>query len=115
MTTKIGLSGSEATVLDPVVEPAYEITATQLGGTRRTLSGARIRHIEAQKRTWSVTWSGMTSAQLTTLVTELNRQANLSWKPPDGGTFTVQCDTFLTSPMPQAPDYWQVTATLEEV
>lgn len=115
MTTKIGLSGSEATVLDPVVEPAYETTATQVGGVRRSLSGARIRHIAALKRTWSVTWAGMTAAQLTTLTAELSRQANLSWMPPDGGTYTVQCDTYTASPMPQAPDYWQVTATLEEV
>lgn len=115
MTTKIGLSGSEATVLDPVVEPAYEIVAMQLGGVRRTLSGARIRHIAAQKRVWNVTWSGMTSTQLTTLLAELNRQANLSWIPPNGGTYTVQCDTYTQTPMPQAPTYWQVTATLEEV
>ncbi len=112
MTTKIGLSGAEATVNDPLRNSEYEQRADQIGGAERALDGTRKRHLVAQKRRWTVTWV-LTDAELSALTTELNRQADLSWQPPTGSTFTVQCDNYTVRPYAKA--HWILTAVLEEV
>lgn len=113
MTTQIGLSGSEATVPDPVYDGPYEQTPTMIGASQRTLDGTRKRHIAAQKRTWRVVWQALTTAQRSTLTTELDRKADLSWLPPDGGTYTVQVDSYTIDAFTQ--DTWAITAVLEQV
>lgn len=113
MTTQIGLSGSEATVPDPVYDGPYEQTPTMIGASQRTLDGTRKRHIAAQKTTWRVVWQGLTMAQRNAITAELNRKSDLSWKPPTGGTYTVQVDSYTSDAFTQ--DTWAITAVLEQV
>jgi len=113
MTTKIGVSGNEATVPDPVYDGPYEQTPTMVGTSQRMIDGTRKRHIAAQKRTWRVVWAGLTSAQRATLTTELDRKADLSWKPPDGGTYTVQIDSYTVEAFTQ--NTWRVSVVMEQV
>lgn len=113
MTTKIGLPGSEETVPDPIYDGPYEQTSTMVGTSQRTLDGTRKRHIAAQKKRWLVVWQALTTAQQNTLTTELNRKADLSWKPPTGSTYTVQVDSYTVDAFTQST--WQVTAIMEQV
>lgn len=112
VTTKIGLSGSEATVKNPA-KNSYKKSNKQLGGSQRTADGTRKRHITATKGTWSVTWEMLDSTERSTLVTELNRQVTLSWQPPEGSTYSVQVDEY--SETPQGVGLFIINATLEEV
>lgn len=112
MTTTIGIYGSEATVPDPVKEshqPVYEL----VGASGRTLNATRIRHVVTQKRRWPKLEFICTSAEKTTLTTELDREADLHFLSPDGSTATVQADSYeverLTSGM------YSVRVSLEEV
>jgi hypothetical protein len=113
MTTQIGLSGSEATVPDPVYDGPYEEMSTMIGASARMLDGTRKRHITARKRTWRVVWEGLTDSALTTLTAELNRKSDLSWQPPNGGTYVVQADGYIVEAFTH--NTWRVTVTLEEV
>ncbi len=113
MTTKIGLAGSEATVPDPVYDGPYEQAATMIGASTRVIDGTRKRHVSAQKYRFDVVWEGLSNAELSTLTTELNRKADLSWEPPSGGDYTVQIDTYTIQAFTQ--DTWKVVASMEQV
>jgi len=113
MTTRIGLSGAEVTVPDPVVDPDYEESPELLAGVQRALDGTLQACYAGSKLRWRVTWQMLTAAQRTTLVTELTRASNLSWEPPTGGSYTVH-----VVPSPDVrgtPLGWTVRAELMEV
>ena len=113
MTTQIGLSGSEATVPDPLLSE-YVVEDNMISGAERVLSGAlRTQFVVAKKRWPRVVWRGVTSAQLATLLGELRRLAHLSWKPPETGTFTVRVVSSSWRKLNAAR--YEVTAELEEV
>lgn len=113
MTTKIGLSGSEATVPDPLLSE-YVVEDNIIAGAERVLSGALRTQFVAAKRRWpSVVWRGVTSTQRDTLLGELRRLAHLSWQPPETGTFTVKVVSSSWRKLNAAR--YEVTAELEEV
>jgi len=84
VTTKIGLSGSEATVANPEVQ-SYQPREDFIGSSARALDGTLRTQIVALKRKWSVTWAAQEGVALSGLLTELRRLATLSWYPPEGG------------------------------
>lgn len=113
MTTKIGLSGSEASVPDPLLSD-YVVEDNIIAGAERTLDGTlRTQFVAAKKRWPSVVWRGVTSTQRDTLLGELRRLAHLSWKPPESGTFTVRVVSSSWRKLNAAR--YEVTAELEEV
>lgn len=113
MTTKIGLSGSEASVPDPLLSD-YVVEDNIIAGAERTLDGTlRTQFVAAKKRWPSVVWRGITSTQRDTILTELRRMAHLSWQPPESGTFTVRVVSSSWRKLNAAR--YEVTAELEEV
>lgn len=115
MTTKIGLSGSEITTSDPDVE-SYDVTITHIGASQRALDGTLRRQIVATKRRWVVTWRGQSGTSRSDLLTELMRQANLMWYPPDGGgPHTVQVNEFKQKFYSGSAVVADISATLEQV
>lgn len=113
MTTKIGLTGSEANVPDPLLSE-YVVEDNIIAGAERVLSGAlRTQFVAAKKRWPSVIWRGVTSTQRDTLLGELRRLAHLSWQPPESGTFTVKVVSSSWRKLNAAR--YEVTAELEEV
>jgi len=113
MTTKIGLSGSEASVPDPLLGD-YAVDDAIIAGAERTLDGTlRTQYVAAKKRWPNVVWRGVTSTQRDTLLGELRRLAHLSWKPPETGTFTVRVVS--SSWRKLSATRYEVTAELEEV
>jgi len=105
MTTKIGLSGSLATVPDPSKEMTQ--TDVYIASHQRALDGAALSQYVAAKKSWKVSWKHLTATQLATLLTELRRQAHLVWEPPDSGSYTI----YVTEP----PTFKQTTATRYEL
>jgi len=92
MSAQIGVSGSLATVPNPVHVPAYGMTVEHRGSQYETKSGTTRRHVAATKRTWTPMWEALSSADYTTLTTELNRTAQLVWAPDatmGGGSYNV--------------------------
>jgi len=110
MTTKIGLSGSEATVPDPLINEPYEIGSGFVGASVRTINGTLVTHRVARKQTWRVIWR---TASPDTITDELDRLANLSWQPPEGGTYTVVVREYRKRPLNAS--LYQIDAMLEEV
>jgi hypothetical protein len=110
MTTKIGLSGSEATVPDPLINEPYEIGSGFIGASTRSINGTLLTHRAARKQTWRVIWRTTAPDDITD---ELNRLANLSWQPPEGGTYTVSVRDYKKTPLNAS--LYQIEAFLEEV
>jgi len=113
MTTQIGLSGSQVTVRDPDVP--HGPTYITVGGAQRAVDGTRIQHDVVQKRRWEVVWTQLTSAQESTLMTELVRTSDLAWSPPEGGSYTVQVVQGSLSSQKTETERYTVKVTLEEV
>ncbi len=113
MTTKLGLPGAPVTVPDPDLE-SYTRMPQMIGAVERTLGGTRKRHIVAQKATWRARWDGLTTVEKTALAAELNRQSDLVWEPPEGGSFTVQVDRFDLRYFANI-DRWCIECDLEQV
>jgi len=89
MTTRLYRAGQAAvTVRDPDVPlPKVRI---RLAAQRRTLDGSLKQHIATSKWRWTATWTLLTSAQYTTLIAELDREQDMTWVPPEGGSHTVR-------------------------
>lgn len=89
MTTKIYQVGQAAvTVADP--EGPLTKTRRRLVGQERALDGTLNTLYVAHKWSWALVWVGLTAAQYTTLWTELDRQEDMSFQPPDEATlYTV--------------------------
>lgn len=117
MAHKIGVSGSEYTL--PVTPEAetYEYGPVQLAGMARALDGSGITHYVAAKRRWAGHWAGLTAAQRNSIMTELERQAHLSWYPAEAPAtqYIVRVLSGFARPMAEAPDWWEVHFELEEV
>lgn len=93
MTTKIGITGSEATVPDPYMETyRYELFFVQ--SSQRALSGTNRRQIAAQKRRWHVEWRMVNATMRSTIMTELNRTITLSFITPEGSTYNVHVNSY---------------------
>jgi hypothetical protein len=111
MTTKIGLSGSEATVPDPIISEPYEIGSGFIGASVRTVNGTLKTHRAARKQTWRVIWR---TTSPDTITDELDRLSDLSWQPPEGGSYTVALQGNYRK-MPLNASLYQIEAMLEEV
>ena len=89
MTTKLYRTGeSEVTVRDPDVP--IDKTRLRIGAQRRTLDGSLKQHIVTSKWRWTLNWTLLTSAQYATLIAELDREQDMTFAPPDGGSHTVR-------------------------
>jgi hypothetical protein len=93
MTTKIGISSSEATVPDPHLG-TYRVELFFVQSSQRALDGTNRRQIIAQKRRWHIEWRAIPSATCTTIMNELNRTITLSFMPPEGGTYNVHVNSY---------------------
>lgn len=91
MTTQLYRAGQAAvTVRDPDVPIAKQ--RLHLSAQRRTLDGSLKQHIATSKWRWEPEWTLLTAAEYNTLITELDREQDLTWRPPDEGgtTYTVR-------------------------
>ena len=117
MAHKIGLSGSEYTLpVNPEAE-TYDVGIVSLAGMGRALDGSALTHYVAAKRRWRGHWTGLTAAQRDSIMTELERQAHLSWYPVEADTtqYTVRVLSATWNPMPGAPAWYEVHFELEQV
>lgn len=94
MTTKLYRVGqSEVTVRDPEAPPEYKKTRLRVEGRQRAVDGTLNVLAVTKKWVWDLVWIGLTSSQYTTLWTELDRQEQMTWNPPDEATtYTVVVD-----------------------
>ena len=117
MAHKIGLSGSEYTLPANPEAETYEVGAVQLAGMGRALDGSALTHYVAAKRRWRGHWAGLTTAQRDSIMTELERQAHLSWYPVEAPTtqYTVRVLSASWKPMAGAPAWYEVYFELEQV
>lgn len=111
MTTKLGTSGSETTINDPLRD-GYESELLPIAGSVRTLDGTLRFDITAMKRYWRVPIV-CTSAELTTLNGLLDDLTTQSWMPPEGGTYTVRVVTSKHATF--GATHYRVDFELEEV
>ena len=90
MTTQLYRVGQGAvTVRDPE-GPEYRKTRLRIEGRQRTIDGTLNVLSVALKWAWDLVWQKLTSAQYATLWTELDRQEQMTWNPPDeAATYTV--------------------------
>jgi len=117
MAHKIGLSGSEYTLpVNPEAE-TYEVGSVQLAGMARALDGSGITHYVAAKKRWAGHWAGLTAAQRNSIMAELERQAHLSWYPPEAADtqYIVRVLSGFARPMADASGWWEVHFELEQV
>ena len=114
MTTKLYRVGQAAvTVADP--QAPLRKTRVRVQGQQRALDGTMNTLYVATKWRWYVEWKGLSSAQYTTLWTELERQQSMTFIAPDGATtYTVVVVGDITV-QPDGFDHYNVYATLEEV
>jgi len=114
MTTKLYRVGeAQVTVADP--EGPLLKVRRRIAGQGRALDGTMNTLHVAKKWAWDLEWRGITSAQYTTLWTELDRQENMTFSPPDeAGTYTV---VVVGDPEvePNGHGQYTVRAVLEEV
>jgi len=113
VTTQIGLSGAQVTVRDPDVPE--EIRRDQVATARRAIDGTMRKQITASKREWHYRWTRLTSAENTTLLTELVREATLVLSPPDGGSYNVIVDPGTLVTRRSEIDDYEVESVLKEV
>ena len=113
MTTKVYASGgAPVTVRDPD-QDGFKWVPITFGAIERCLDGTARQHVLPTKRRWSLKWSGLTSAEYVTLMTQLSLGTSLDFIAPDGATVY----DVLVSGEVQAggPGYsYTVTAELEE-
>lgn len=115
MTNRIGVAGAEYTVpVEPDAED-YEVPVLPIAASTRALDGSMLTHYAAVKRSWRLSWPGLTAAQRDSLMTELRRASYLSWEPPEGGDYTVRVMAASWVQTPDTADYYTVRAELEEV
>ena len=114
MTTQIGLAGAEITTSDPDA-PRYKPQYPKIESSNRTLDSTLRTQTVALKRRWNITWAAQTGSARTNLLAELNRLVNLSWKPPEGGTYTVHASGIEEQPLSGATVYYDISCILEEV
>jgi|GEM_PF-6594258 len=116
MTTQLYRVGEAAvTVADPVYP--YVKRRMRNASSQRALDGTLITQQTTHKYGWDVIWQGLTSAQKTTLFTELDRSQAMTWKPPDEATtYTVHVvSEIVIEPTDATLEHWNITAGLEEV
>ena len=113
MTTQLyAVGGTAVTVRNPDTD--FEAPHLMVGTTVRTLNGALKAHWAAEKVTWNVNWTGLTTAEATTIMTELRRRIPMTWSPPNTvATYTVM----VLSAISYRPDGFShaVSAYMEEV
>ena len=111
MVTKL-YSGAEVTIPQP--DEGFDRPTMQLSATARTLDGTLKRHTSGLKRRWVLAWSHLDSADLATLIGQLEEGGDLTFLPPDEvTTYTVLVVGEIGV---RATMYgWTVNATLEEV
>ena len=113
MTTKLYRAGeAEVTVADPEGS-TYKRTRIRVATQSRALDGSLIQQRVVNKWRWEVEWLGLTSAQFTTLYTELNRTVAMTFVPPETGTFSVAIVGDVE--VVDTSFWYDVRATLEEV
>jgi hypothetical protein len=112
MTTKLYRAGStEVLVRD--ADEGYTIDWEHLGEAERTLGGTLRKHRIALKASWSITWSHLTSAQKSAIVTQLAYGVAMKWQPPDEAfLFDVVVDSFQINPTNYG---WTVVANLTQL
>jgi hypothetical protein len=96
MTTKIGISGSEATVPDPHMD-TYRYEPFFVQSSQRALDGTNRRQLVTQKRRWHVEWRMVDATMRSTIMTELNRAITLSFITPEGSTYSVMVNSYNVS------------------
>jgi len=89
MTTRLYRVGQAAvTIRDP--EQPVEKNRLRIQAQRRTLDSSLKQHITAVKWRWQLSWRFLTTAEYNTLITELVREASMTFQPPDTDTtYTV--------------------------
>jgi len=114
MTTQLyEAGGTPVTVRNPDVP--FERPPLFIGSHERMLDGTLRQHYATVKRTWHVTWSHLSSAELATLYTELERRVAMSWKPPDEATTYTVLVTDSPTVTVTAFGTTSVSAVLEQV
>lgn len=92
MTTRLGLSGSEAT-LKELSARDIKVEQVPIAGSSRGLDGTLNTDYVAYKLRWTVAWTGLTSTQRDAIAAEVTRLSNLSWYPPTGSNYTVKVNS----------------------
>ena len=117
MAHKIGVSGSEYTLPSNPEAGDYQVGPVPLAGMARALDGSALTDFVADKLQWSGHWSALTAAQRDFIMTELRRQAHLSWYPPEAATtqYTVRVIEGHWAVTPGTSDVYDVYFALEQV
>lgn len=106
MSWKLGPAGFENTIPTP---SAFAITPREIAREGRTASGRLVKDVIAVKRTFTLTYSALTSAEVAILLTEYDRQQFLSFIYPDRGadrTATVWFAEFPRERLLHQSEYW---------
>ena len=112
MVTKLYSGTTEVPIPEP--DEGFDRPIVQVGASVRTLDGTLRQHITAQKYRWTLTWSHLTSANRSSLLTQLRLTGPLTFYAPDlGQSFTVMVVGDIGTKATQFG--WTVTATLEQV
>lgn len=90
MTTQLyAAGGGVVTVRNPDAD-GFQQTVATTGGNWRALDGTLRQHYVPTKYRWTLTWTGLTSAEYATLLAEVERVVPMTFKPPDtASTYTV--------------------------
>jgi hypothetical protein len=114
VTTQLYRVGESAvTVADP--QAPLQKTRVRVQGQERALDGTMNVTYVTRKWRWQLEWKGLSSAQYTTLWTELDRAQSMTFKPPDeAATYTVVVMGDVQV-IPSGFGHWNVTAAVEEV
>lgn len=122
MSTKLGVSGSEATLDQP---SRCGVAEEKIGQYRRMADGTLKLDYVAIKSSWRVSWStlpkgGATSGR-TEIRTEALRTGELRWSPPDedessDGWHTVLCSSYGEDlENVGGEEYYSINLVLDEV
>lgn len=112
MTSYIGLPGASVATPDPA-RPDYTVEQANVAGSQQALNGTLNTLFVAAKKQWTVPWRGLTAAQRTTIMTEVERLAHLEWKPAEGGSYRVRAERARWRRV--APGRYEVDVLLREV
>jgi hypothetical protein len=105
--------GTYAVPKDPAIEE-YDVSTTVVKASERMLDGTLRSHYVIYKKSWSVTWKGLTSAQRDLVIAQLNTLAHIAWTPPEGTAYTVAVQSHSWA-LEGSNRYFSVTAELEQV
>ena len=111
----MALSIGGTALAEPMAENGCTEGRVFVGNQERNLSGSMTEDLFAWKRTWAVTWKGVTGAQVSAIETEIAKTPPLVFVPYHGGSFNVMVRRFEKTPQYLAAGtFYDASLALEE-